>query len=78
MRKLLEIKNAVIYEAGGSIGGVVAGEFARDGARVFLASRTREKREGQSPGRPGSPKRSRRRRSPRWTARSVMRRPSGA
>ena len=37
---LLENKNAVIYGAGGSIGGAVARAFAREGARVFLASRT--------------------------------------
>ena len=40
---LLENKNAVIYGAGGSIGGAVARAFAREGARVFLAGRTREK-----------------------------------
>ena len=39
---LLEGKNAVIYGAGGAIGGAVAREFAREGARVFLAGRTRE------------------------------------
>ena len=39
---LLENKNAVIYGAGGSIGGAVAREFSREGARVFLAGRTRE------------------------------------
>ncbi len=38
---LLEDKNAVIYGAGGSIGGAVARTFAREGARVFLAGRTR-------------------------------------
>ena len=37
---LLKVKNAVIYGAGGSIGGAVAKEFAREGARVFLAGRT--------------------------------------
>jgi NAD(P)-dependent dehydrogenase (short-subunit alcohol dehydrogenase family) len=42
---LLENKNAVIYGAGGSIGGAVAREFSREGARVFLAGRTREKLE---------------------------------
>lgn len=42
---LLENKNAVIYGGGGSIGGAVAREFAREGARVFLAGRTREKLE---------------------------------
>ncbi len=38
---LLESKNAVVYGAGGSIGGEVARTFAREGARVFLAGRTR-------------------------------------
>lgn len=37
---LLENKNAVIYGAGGSIGGAVARAFAREGARVHLAGRT--------------------------------------
>jgi 3-oxoacyl-[acyl-carrier protein] reductase len=40
---LLEHKVAVIYGAGGSIGGAIAGAFAREGARVFLAGRTRAK-----------------------------------
>ena len=39
---LLDNKNAVIYGAGGSIGSAVAKEFAREGARVFLAGRTRD------------------------------------
>ncbi|MGI5326164.1 SDR family NAD(P)-dependent oxidoreductase [Actinomadura nitritigenes] len=39
---LLENKNAIIYGAGGSIGGTVARTFARQGATVFLAGRTRE------------------------------------
>ena len=33
---LLENKVAVIYGAGGPIGGAVARAFAREGARVFL------------------------------------------
>jgi 3-oxoacyl-[acyl-carrier protein] reductase len=37
---LLENKNAIIY-GGGSIGGAVARAFSREGARVFLAGRTR-------------------------------------
>jgi NAD(P)-dependent dehydrogenase (short-subunit alcohol dehydrogenase family) len=37
---LLENKSAVIYGAGGSVGGAVARTFAREGARVFLAGRT--------------------------------------
>jgi len=37
---LLEHKVAVIYGAGGAIGGAVARAFAREGARVFLAGRT--------------------------------------
>ena len=40
---LLEHKVAVIYGAGGSIGGAVARAFAREGARVFLAGRTQAK-----------------------------------
>src|SRR2546421_4166124 len=36
---LLEDKNAVVYGAGGSVGGAVARAFAREGARVFLAGR---------------------------------------
>jgi 3-oxoacyl-[acyl-carrier protein] reductase len=40
---LLENKVVVIYGAGGSIGGAVARTFAREGARVFLAGRSREK-----------------------------------
>src|SRR5919107_165674 len=42
MRMLLENKNAIIYGGGGAIGGGVARTFAREGARVFLAGRTRE------------------------------------
>jgi 3-oxoacyl-[acyl-carrier protein] reductase len=42
---LLVQKNAVIYGGGGSIGGAVARAFAREGARVFLAGRTKEKLE---------------------------------
>ncbi|MFI5893726.1 SDR family NAD(P)-dependent oxidoreductase [Actinoplanes sp. NPDC051513] len=40
---LLEDKNAVIYGGGGAIGGAVARVFAREGARVFIAGRTRAK-----------------------------------
>jgi 3-oxoacyl-[acyl-carrier protein] reductase len=49
---LLEGKNAVIYGGGGAIGGAVARAFAREGARVFLAGRTRASLEtvGQSTG----------------------------
>src|SRR6476619_8048134 len=39
---LLEDKNAVIYGAGGSVGGAVARAFAREGARVFLTGRNHE------------------------------------
>jgi len=42
---LLKNKNAIVYGAGGGIGGGVARTFAREGARVFLAGRTREKLE---------------------------------
>jgi NAD(P)-dependent dehydrogenase (short-subunit alcohol dehydrogenase family) len=38
---LLEGKNAVVYGGAGSVGGAVARAFAREGARVFLAGRTR-------------------------------------
>jgi NAD(P)-dependent dehydrogenase (short-subunit alcohol dehydrogenase family) len=36
---LLEDKTAVIYAAGGAIGGAVARAFAREGARVYLTGR---------------------------------------
>jgi NAD(P)-dependent dehydrogenase (short-subunit alcohol dehydrogenase family) len=38
---LLKDKVAVIYGAGGAIGGAVAGAFAREGATVFLTGRQR-------------------------------------
>jgi NAD(P)-dependent dehydrogenase (short-subunit alcohol dehydrogenase family) len=41
MTQLLENKIAIIYGAGGTIGGAVARTFAREGARVVLAGRTR-------------------------------------
>src|SRR5690242_14961729 len=37
---MLEKKTAVVYGAGGAIGGAAARAFAREGARVFLAGRT--------------------------------------
>lgn len=40
MDMLRENNNAVIYGAGGAIGGAVARAFAREGATVFLAGRT--------------------------------------
>ena len=40
---LLEHKVAVIYGAGGPIGGAVARAFAREGASVFLTGRTKAK-----------------------------------
>lgn len=40
---LLDNKTAVIYGGGGAIGGAVARVFAREGARVFLAGRTKAK-----------------------------------
>lgn len=40
---LLEGKSAIVYGGGGAIGGAVARAFAREGARVFLAGRTRAK-----------------------------------
>ena len=38
---LLDDKNAVIYGGAGAIGSAVARTFAREGARVFLAGRTK-------------------------------------
>lgn len=38
---LLKNKNAVIYGAGGAIGGAVARAFAREGAKVFLTGHTK-------------------------------------
>src|SRR5439155_19250871 len=46
MTKLLEGKNAIIYGGGGGIGGGVARAFSREGARVFLVGRTRDRLEG--------------------------------
>ena len=40
---LLENKAAVIYGAGGAVGGAVARTFAREGAKVFLSGRTLSK-----------------------------------
>jgi 3-oxoacyl-[acyl-carrier protein] reductase len=40
---LLENKVAVVYGAGGPIGGAVARTFAAEGAQVFLAGRTKSK-----------------------------------
>src|SRR5688572_14797407 len=40
---LLEHKNAIVYGGGGSVGGAVARAFAREGAKVFLAGRSRVK-----------------------------------
>jgi NAD(P)-dependent dehydrogenase (short-subunit alcohol dehydrogenase family) len=39
--RILENKSAVVFGAGGSIGKAVAKEFAAEGARVFLAGRTK-------------------------------------
>ena len=40
---ILEDKNAIVYGAGGAIGGAVARAFAREGANVFLTGRTMDK-----------------------------------
>ncbi len=45
MNALLADKVAVVYGGGGAIGGACARVFAREGARMFLAGRTREKLE---------------------------------
>ena len=39
--RVLQDKNAVVFGAGGSIGAAVAKEFAAEGARVFMAGRTK-------------------------------------
>jgi NAD(P)-dependent dehydrogenase (short-subunit alcohol dehydrogenase family) len=51
---MLQNKNAVIYGAGGHIGGAIAKAFAEAGARVFLAGRTREKLESVAREIPGA------------------------
>lgn len=38
---LLQNRNAVIYGGGGAVGGAVARAFAREGAKIFLAGRTK-------------------------------------
>jgi NAD(P)-dependent dehydrogenase (short-subunit alcohol dehydrogenase family) len=40
-KPILQGKHAIIFGAGGSIGAAVAREFAAEGARVFLAGRTK-------------------------------------
>jgi NAD(P)-dependent dehydrogenase (short-subunit alcohol dehydrogenase family) len=42
MTALLTDKNAIVHGAAGSLGSAVARTFAADGARVFVAGRTRE------------------------------------
>jgi NAD(P)-dependent dehydrogenase (short-subunit alcohol dehydrogenase family) len=46
----LKGKNAIVYGASGAIGSVVARAFAQEGARVFLAGRTRESLEAVAAG----------------------------
>jgi 7-alpha-hydroxysteroid dehydrogenase len=43
---LLKDRTAIVYGGGGAVGGAVAKAFAREGARVFLAGRTRTTLEG--------------------------------
>jgi NAD(P)-dependent dehydrogenase (short-subunit alcohol dehydrogenase family) len=50
MTRLLENKNAIVYGAGGAIGGGVARTFAKEGARVFLVGRTRQALEAVAAG----------------------------
>ncbi len=38
---MLEARTAVVYGGGGAIGSAAARAFAREGARVFLAGRSR-------------------------------------
>ncbi|MDB5540205.1 MAG: family oxidoreductase [Devosia sp.] len=40
---LLKDKTAIVYGGSGAVGGAVAKAFAREGARVFLAARNRER-----------------------------------
>ena len=42
---LLEGRNAIVYGASGAVGSAVAKAYAREGARVFLAARNRDKLE---------------------------------
>src|SRR5262249_22113156 len=42
---LLKERTAVVYGGSGAVGGAVAQAFAREGARVLLAGRSRERRE---------------------------------
>src|SRR4051812_46830136 len=42
---LLADKTAIIYGGGGAIGGAVARAFAREGASLYLAGRTRKRLE---------------------------------
>src|ERR671938_30051 len=42
MTDLLHSKTAILYGAGGELGGAVARTFAREGATVYLAGRTRD------------------------------------
>jgi 3-oxoacyl-[acyl-carrier protein] reductase len=51
---LLEGKTAVIYGGGGAIGGATARAFAREGARIFLAGRTRSKLDAVAKDIPGA------------------------
>jgi short-subunit dehydrogenase len=43
MTELLKGKTAIIYGGGDGIGGGVARTFAREGGKVFLVGRTRDK-----------------------------------
>lgn len=43
MSEILKGKTAIVYGGGGGLGGGVARTFAREGARVYLVGRTREK-----------------------------------
>src|SRR5436309_2705458 len=43
MTALLTGKTAIVYGGGGGIGGGVARTFAREGGKVFLVGRTRDK-----------------------------------
>jgi NAD(P)-dependent dehydrogenase (short-subunit alcohol dehydrogenase family) len=54
MTVLLENKNCIVYGAGGSLGGAISRTFAREGANLFLAGRTRAPLEAVAADIPGA------------------------
>ena len=66
---MLKDKVAVIYGAGGAIGGAVARAFAREGAKVFLTGRHQAPVEAVAKDIVAAGGPPRRRRSTLWTSR---------